>query len=597
LDLTATGQSTNTGLSYYWQVSTNNGATWDTLKFYSTLQTEKTKAQAFQYQQSKYRQVTVCSNSGLSSFSNVLTVTMAPAYNCYCVPQVTGGKPGFNIVKLGSIVRNSTNIQPTAAPFYLAPIVGDTFKLYPGANRKLTVTIRPTDTAVARVNAYIDWNGDGYWDQSYAIGSNINPGSSQTNNILVPSYISTGFGRLRIIARETSSSFYANDCSLLSNGFVQDFYLVITTNTCSTAAVITGMITANSTLAICPGDNRTYTVLPSANATSYIWTPPVGGSIVSGQGTNSVTVHYDSGFVATDTVKVLATNDCGDSPLRRLVAKRGTPPSTPSILSGQLFSACNGSRSYSTSSVTGATSYQWSSTAGTAAANQTGLTYAVSYGTIARDTVRVAARNGCGASVKKQIVVQGTPNKPTISGPNCGSPNTTNTGYAATIIGADSIYWVGPTGSKVNLNGSIANTTNLLRTSTTANVSVTFGASMGSLKAQAKNACGLSSTATYAIALCGPRQALSASNTPKGITFELVPNPASEQVTVSLTTLGGHAATVRIMSISGQELGEYQMPSTLNGRLDLPISDLAPGVYLIEAVIEGQRMIKQLVKQ
>jgi hypothetical protein len=80
-------------------------------------------------------------------------------------------------------------------------------------------------------------------------------------------------------------------------------------------------------LSACPNRSYSYTVsgLPS-NATSLQWTVPAGGTIVSGQGTNSIVVNYGSGVV-NGNVSVVAVNNCGSSLPRNSNVKLSACPS------------------------------------------------------------------------------------------------------------------------------------------------------------------------------------------------------------------------------------------------------------------------------
>jgi hypothetical protein len=58
--------------------------------------------------------------------------------------------------------------------------------------------------------------------------------------------------------------------------------------------------------------DQTFTTPTVAWATSYTWTVPVGATIVSGQGTNTVVVNYGT-LTGSQTIKVMTTNACGAS--------------------------------------------------------------------------------------------------------------------------------------------------------------------------------------------------------------------------------------------------------------------------------------------
>ena len=68
--------------------------------------------------------------------------------------------------------------------------------------------------------------------------------------------------------------------------------------------------------------DRTYVYSVSSmpsNATSLQWTVPTGGTIVSGQGTNTLTVLYSNDAIAGD-ITAEGNNGCGNSPVARTFA-------------------------------------------------------------------------------------------------------------------------------------------------------------------------------------------------------------------------------------------------------------------------------------
>lgn len=78
----------------------------------------------------------------------------------------------------------------------------------------------------------------------------------------------------------------------------------------------------------CPNRTYTYTLaaMPS-NTTSVSWTIPTGGTIVSGQGSTSITVSYNSGLISGE-VKARAVNNCSVSGERETKVKLpACPPS------------------------------------------------------------------------------------------------------------------------------------------------------------------------------------------------------------------------------------------------------------------------------
>jgi hypothetical protein len=96
-----------------------------------------------------------------------------------------------------------------------------------------------------------------------------------------------------------------------------------TTVTSCTAPAQPGIIAVSGGSAkVCPGDTRTYTIASVAGATSYSWTAPTGGNIVSGQGSTSVTINYTTAFTTNGNISVVANGPCGISPARTLLIQR-----------------------------------------------------------------------------------------------------------------------------------------------------------------------------------------------------------------------------------------------------------------------------------
>jgi hypothetical protein len=96
-----------------------------------------------------------------------------------------------------------------------------------------------------------------------------------------------------------------------------------TTVTSCTAPAQPGAISLVSGSAkVCPGDSRSYNIAAVPGATSYTWTAPAGGNIVSGQGTTTVTINYTSSFTSSGTLSVTASSSCGTSAPRSLTIQR-----------------------------------------------------------------------------------------------------------------------------------------------------------------------------------------------------------------------------------------------------------------------------------
>ncbi|WP_439880572.1 ice-binding family protein [Pontibacter sp. MBLB2868] len=107
------------------------------------------------------------------------------------------------------------------------------------------------------------------------------------------------------------------------------------------------------------GENLVYSITVLTSGETYNWTVPDGWTIVSGQGTYSITVS------AGDTggkVSVTASNDCGTSTASSLDVEITTPPAATTQIK-DMSSLCNGLM-YTVNPVPGATGYTWTLPAG-----------------------------------------------------------------------------------------------------------------------------------------------------------------------------------------------------------------------------------------
>lgn len=151
---------------------------------------------------------------------------------------------------------------------------------------------------------------------------------------------------------------------------------------------------------VCNTNAVTYTISPVANATSYTWTVS-GGTIVSGQGTTTISVNFST--FTSGSVTVRSVNGCGNSSIRSL-SVTGTP-ARPGEITGSSAPCANTTVPYAVATVNGASLYTWSTTAnGAVATGQGTKNVTVSWGSAASNqAVRVTASNSCGSSTTRAL--------------------------------------------------------------------------------------------------------------------------------------------------------------------------------------------------
>lgn len=154
-----------------------------------------------------------------------------------------------------------------------------------------------------------------------------------------------------------------------------------------------GVITGSST--VCQdATDVVYSTAPASDATSYTWSVTSGASIVSGQGTPTVTVDFAA---ASAIVSVIAENPCESSVPQSTVVTVISIPEQPGAISGPT-TVCQGDFDvvYAISPVPGATSYTWTVPVDAQLTSGQGTSQVhVDFGTTAGD-VWVTASNACG---------------------------------------------------------------------------------------------------------------------------------------------------------------------------------------------------------
>lgn len=149
---------------------------------------------------------------------------------------------------------------------------------------------------------------------------------------------------------------------------------------------------------VCGASGVVYTCATVVGATSYNWTVPAGASIISGNGTNSITVDFTNSY-GGGNFSVVAANACGSSSARTRSVSGA--PGQPGPITGDQ-TVCPGQTNvpYSVSTVAGASSYTWAvPSIASIASGQGTKDIFVNWGTnlTTGQQVTVFATNDCGS--------------------------------------------------------------------------------------------------------------------------------------------------------------------------------------------------------
>ncbi|MEO8148505.1 MAG: T9SS type A sorting domain-containing protein [Bacteroidia bacterium] len=203
-----------------------------------------------------------------------------------------------------------------------------------------------------------------------------------------------------------------------SNAAVSSTISVVASNVCGASPPRTLSYTVSSVIpaqpstingslyGLCNLTNVAYNCPAVANATSYLWTVPTGVTILTGQGTNAITVKFTGTFTGSGSITVAAQSGCGISAAtsKTINAKPQQP-----VISGLNY-ACKGQTgvSYSVAPIAGASSYTWTIVPGSTLVSGQGTTsIVVNWGAI-NGVIKCKANNACGSSLDGSLSVSFT---------------------------------------------------------------------------------------------------------------------------------------------------------------------------------------------
>ena len=315
--------------------------------------------------------------------------------------------------------------------------------------------------------------------------------------------------------------------------------------TVSSVFVLTGNINGFTNVCrfIGTGETVTYSIPAVAGATSYNWTIPPTLNLVSGQGTQSITVTIGNNFIANANklIRLRVVSDCGTS-ADKLLYLHAQAPSTPGFISGP-GNACSfigtaALASFSIAPVAGAAEYLWTTQAGTTIVthpNGTGINDTIvniAFGSgFTTSYITVQSRNACGTSAPRNFLVTRNP----LAAPNIISGPTNVCAYTlpdgapgifsvSPVAGAQFYNWTVPAGSIVSHPNPSGPADTII------NVQFPTGFSSGNLSVSVSGGCGTTAAATL------PLQALTPS-TPGGITATMVTPCTNRTIVYSIPSM------------------------------------------------------------
>ncbi|MBL0327897.1 MAG: T9SS type A sorting domain-containing protein [Bacteroidetes bacterium] len=358
---------------------------------------------------------------------------------------------------------------------------------------------------------------------------------------------------------------------------------------------------------LCPLTTYTYTTTPVASATSYTWAVPSGTTIISGQGTTSLSVSFPATF-ASGTITVKSVNQCSNSStVSYAVSKK---PATPGAITG-IKNVCaniqNGTPlTYSITALAGVSSYQWTTPLGVTLLSGQGTTsVSLSFDpSFVSGTVTVCAVGTCINSNPASIALTNAAALPaSISGDGsiCTQiTNGTDVVYSTPFVSSALSYiWTIPSGATI-VSGGGTNTI-LVHFDTTV---VT-----GSLiKVAILNMCGATSgTRQKSLTTChmpilyqDPNQEIFASDNSDSNAKDIFifPNPAEDLLNITLNSSTDEDVTLLVYNVLGEIVYERKhFIQAGEQTITTNIGDWVSGAYQIVVIGQSGRRSKTIVKK
>jgi hypothetical protein len=327
---------------------------------------------------------------------------------------------------------------------------------------------------------------------------------------------------------------------------------------------------------VCPGSVLTYTVAAVPGATSYLWTAATNTTILSGQGTNSITLSAAAAFT-TGTLSVRAVSNCGQSAARTLGLSKN--PATPGSMVGQTTNLCGGGQfTYSVAAVSGATSYVWTVPTGCTIATNNGNSIVLNVpSAFTTGTLSVRAYNSCGGSSLRSVSLTRLPSTPaSITGAASVCPNQVGVVFTTPAVSGVTQTWAVPGTSVITAGQG------------TTGMTCTWGTAAGSVTVRSVNACGQSAALSKAVTLATCIEN-DGTNLLREATLEAYPNPSNGSFVIRSNEEGDYY----LINSLGQTIQAVKLNATNNFRFE--VSGLSSGVYFLTGVVNGTTITERVV--
>lgn len=210
------------GIEYQWEESTDDGSTWTAIEGENDSQLTTSISEA-----TSFRLKVTCTISDESAYSNELSITLNDVENCYCIPEGTNSNRYIDNFTTTNGVQNINNTNSGFSTGGYGDFTGDHIvEQEPGEEIEFDVDI---EGGIAGFRIWVDWNGDGMFDDTEVVYSSSEYLSSQSGSFEVPVDAEPRTTRMRIASHWLSTTGDVDPCQTnFEYGEFEDYTFIVT---------------------------------------------------------------------------------------------------------------------------------------------------------------------------------------------------------------------------------------------------------------------------------------------------------------------------------------------------------------------------------
>ncbi|HNR20407.1 MAG TPA: T9SS type A sorting domain-containing protein [Bacteroidia bacterium] len=328
---------------------------------------------------------------------------------------------------------------------------------------------------------------------------------------------------------------------------------------------------------VCPGASGfVYTIQNIVGADQYTWIMPPGATLVTGQNDTIITVDFDPGFTGGD-ITVNANNICYTTP-NKIKTVGLDIPGQPGNISGQLYSTCNTTLTYSVAPVTGASSYTWIlPTGATIVGPATNNSIDIQFTNPGNSSqLCVTANSTCLSGIQRCTPLRARPEALSVITANpaafCANQAGVQFSVSAPPVPSTIITWAATKGTATVTGGQNSTT-----------MTATMGNVNGNILVTPSNTCSGGSTRTFPVNFTCRKANGSIEETNTVLNdVQVYPSPANEFVMVKFQSENSSPFTVELIDLLGKSVLSYS--GTCNEGINenkLDLTNVSSGVYTV----------------